>query len=184
MIDWILERMIRAFEARYDYDMTYAREMLRFDSSAARAFVRATRLLQGRGALPLDILFTAKVVASRSADCGPCLQLVVKMAEEANVSQPLLTALLRREYKGLSPDQRLVAEFVEASLARDEQADDLREAVKERLGGACLVRLALLMAVAHVYPIVKFALGHGRACTRTKVGEVWVSPAPLEAAAE
>jgi alkylhydroperoxidase family enzyme len=184
MFDWFARRRMDAFESHYGYDMTYVRQMWGADTAAAMAYARATKLLARRGALPANAYHAARVVAGRAADCGPCLQLAVTMAEQAGVPRDVLTALLTRRHAELPRDIALVADFVEASLARTLRAEELRAAVRERFGQAGLVRIALVMAAAHVYPIVKFALGYGHACARTRVGDVWVSPAPFEVAAE
>lgn len=184
MLDWIAKRRLDAFEARYDYDVSYLREMWQLDSGAAVAFYRATQALTRPGALPKLAFHAARIVAGRIADCGPCLQLVVQMAEEQRVPTKVIEALLTRKYGELPEDIALVAEFVEAASLRTARADELRNAVRERFGGATVVSLSLVIAVANVYPNVKFALGYGHACSRTRVGEAWVAPAPLEVAAE
>ena len=67
-------------------------------------------------------------------------------------------------------DVALVWRFTRASLARDVAADEYRDVIVRRWGPRALVSLAFAMTAARVYPTVKYALGHGKACTRLVVG--------------
>jgi len=57
-----------------------------------------------------------------------------------------------------------------ATLAHDAAADEYREAIVKRWGGRALVSLAFAITAARICPTVKYALGHGKACTRVVVG--------------
>jgi hypothetical protein len=69
----------------------------------------------------------------------------------------------------MPPDVALVWNFTRATLAHDAAADDYREAIVNRWGRLALVSLAFAIAAARIYPTVKYALGHGKACTRIVV---------------
>ena len=60
--------------------------------------------------------------------------------------------------------------FAEASLRHAPEADDLREEVVRRWGKRALISLAFAITGARIFPTVKYAMGHGRACTRVTVG--------------
>jgi hypothetical protein len=64
----------------------------------------------------------------------------------------------------------LAARFTEATLHRAPEADDLREEVMRQFGKRGLIALAFAMLAARMYPTLKYALGHGRACTRLTIG--------------
>jgi putative copper export protein len=70
----------------------------------------------------------------------------------------------------MPPDVALVWNFTRATLAHDPAADEYREAIVKRWGRLALVSLAFAIAAARIYPTVKYALGHGKACTRVVVG--------------
>jgi hypothetical protein len=57
-----------------------------------------------------------------------------------------------------------------ATLAHDAVADEYREAILKRWGPRALVSLAFPITAARIYPTAKYALGHGKACTRVVVG--------------
>ena len=62
------------------------------------------------------------------------------------------------------------------------------DAIVKRWGPRALVSLAFAMTAARLYPTVKYALGHGKACSRVVVGGAPVAlderrPAPRESVA-
>jgi hypothetical protein len=92
------------------------------------------------------------------------------MAERTGVSPQVLRAVLRDDPGAMPPDVALVWRFTHATLARDESADGYRDEIVKRWGPRALVSLACAMAAARLYPTVKYAMGHGKACTRIVVG--------------
>ena len=92
------------------------------------------------------------------------------MAERTGVSPAVLRAVVADNPEAMPPDVRLVWNFTRATLAHDAAADEYREAIVERWGKRALVSLAFAITAARIYPTVKYALGHGKACTRVVVG--------------
>ena len=120
----------------------------------------------------------ARLVGTLAEDCGPCTQIVVSMAEEEGLVSPaVLKAILTGDEAAMGPDAALGWRFARASLARDmEAADPLRDEIVRRWGKKALASLALGVAAARVYPTVKYALGHGRACSKVEVHGEAVAP--------
>ena len=54
-------------------------------------------------------------------------------------------------------------------------ADEYRDAIVDLWGRRALVSLALAITAARIYPTVKYALGHGKACMRVVVAGTPVS---------
>jgi hypothetical protein len=69
----------------------------------------------------------------------------------------------------MPPDVALVWRFTRATLAHDATADAYREAIVQRWGRPALVSVAFAITAARIYPTVKYALGHGKACMRIVV---------------
>ncbi len=92
------------------------------------------------------------------------------MAERAGVDADSLRAILSRDVSGMTPDAALGFSFATATLAHDPAADQHREEIERRWGKQGLVSLAFVIASARVFPTVKYALGHGKACQRVTVG--------------
>lgn len=181
MITWLLRNRINAFEARYDYDMSYVRAVLDASPRAARLYAQATRLGSFRRGVPTEVYTVAQLVSVLHEDCGPCVQLGVKMAEEMGVSPAILQAVVSADFDALPEQCALAARFAQAVLTRDAQAETLRERVEARYGKVGVVALACGMTVGRLYPTMKYALGFGKACTRVKVGGKEVVPAHREA---
>ena len=92
------------------------------------------------------------------------------MAERAGVRPEVLRAVLADAPYAMPPDVALVWQFTRATLAHDAAADEYREAIVKRWGRRALVSLAFAITAARIYPTVKYALGHGKACMRVVVG--------------
>jgi hypothetical protein len=169
MIKWLIGRKLAAFEREFDYDMSYARDVLAADLGAFMTFARATKLSGYRKDVPADVCFAVKLVGTMVEDCGPCTQLMVTMALKEGVDRRTIAAVLRGDLDSLSPEVRLGVEFARASLAHDPAADALREEIVRRFGPRGLVSIAFGLVGARIYPTLKYALGHGRACQRVVV---------------
>src|SRR5215468_1458504 len=169
MIKWALRRWLGKFEREWNYDANYLRDMIEASPRAAWMFSRAAALGQFRRDLPIEAWCAAGITAVRYEDCGPCTQLGVTMAERAGVSAAVLHAVLADNPEAMPPDVALVWKFTCATLAHDAAADVYREAIVKRWGRRALVSLAFAITAARIYPTVKYALGHGKACMRVVV---------------
>src|SRR5262249_37008805 len=117
-----------------------------------------------------EVWCAAGLTAVREEDCGPCTQLGVTMAERAGVKPAVLRAVLADNPDAMPPEVALVWKFTRATLAHDATADEYREAIVQRWGRRALVSLAFAITAARIYPTVKYALGHAKACMRVTVG--------------
>jgi hypothetical protein len=170
MIKWVLQRAIDKFERDWKYDASYMRDMIDASPRAAWPFYRAAALGQFRCDLPIAAWCGAGITAVRHEDCGPCTQLGVTMAERAGISPAVLRAVLADNPDAMQPDVALVWKFTRATLAHDRATDAYREEIAKRWGRRALVSLAFAITAARIYPTIKYALGHGKACTRVVVG--------------
>src|SRR5262249_57642754 len=80
MLKWLIKNRLNAFERKFGYDVTYARELLATDTRAFLRFARISGLSEYRRDVPADVYYAAKLTAVVAEDCGPCSQLVVAMA--------------------------------------------------------------------------------------------------------
>jgi hypothetical protein len=170
MMKWVLRKAIDKFERTWNYDAGYMRDIIDASPRAAWMFSRAAALGQFRRDVPIEPWFAAGITAVRHEDCGPCTQLGVAMAERAGVSPAVLRAVLSDNPGAMPPDVRLVWNFTRATLARDAAADEYREEIVKRWGRRALISLAFAITASRIYPTVKYALGHGKACMRVVVG--------------
>ena len=170
MIKWALQKAIRRFERDWKYDAGYMHDLADASPRAAWLFSRAAALGHFRRDIPIEPWYAAGITAVRHEDCGPCTQLGVAMAEHAGVAPSVLRAVLTDNPDAMPPDVALVWNFTRATLAHDAAADEYREAIVKRWGRRALVSVAFAITAARLYPTVKYALGHGRACMRIVVG--------------
>src|SRR4051812_28744383 len=170
MIKWALRKAIDRFERDWNYDAGYMRDIIDASPRAAWLFSRVTALGRFRQDVPVEAWCAAAITAVRHEDCGPCTQLGVTMAERAGVRPDLLRAVLADNPDAMPADVALVWRFTRATLAHDPEADAYRETIVKLWGRRALVSLAFAITAARIYPTVKYALGHGKACTRVVVG--------------
>ena len=176
MLRSILRAVTGRFERRYDYDASYMRELIDIDPAAFFAFSKVQGLSSYRKAPP-EALVAAGLVGTMAEDCGPCTQIVVKMAEEGGMPAAMLKGILTGDEAAMGPEAALAWRFARASLARDmEAADPLRDEIVRRWGREALASIALAIATARIYPTVKYAMGHGKMCSKIRVRGEAVAP--------
>ena len=170
MLRWILRRMIAKFERQFNYDASYARDVIEHAPIGMVWLFLAARIVRKPKVLPLDVWIAAGLVGAMEADCGPCTQLGVRMARQMGVADDVLRAVIAGDEDAMREDVRLVTRYARAALRHEIDADGYREEIVQRWGNDALVRLAYLITVADLFPKIKYALGHGQACTRVRVG--------------
>jgi hypothetical protein len=176
MLKWLIHRQLRAFEQQNGYDASYLHQVLDTDLLAFLKFSRATALGRYRKDVPADVLAAAGLTSSIQADCGPCTQLGVGFALRAGVRAATLTAIIQQDEQAMPPDVALGARFARAVLARDPAADACRDEIVRRWGSRAVLALAYAVMAAQMYPALKYALGHGKACTRVVVAGQPIAP--------
>ena len=170
VLRWLFRRTVSAFERQWKYDASYLQEIIDVSPRAAWRFMSAARLGSYARDVPVEALVAAGITAVRSEDCGPCTQLATAMAEKRGVDPDTLRAILKDDVAAMPDDVALAWRFTKAILAHDPAADDYRAVILERWGPRAVVSLAFAMTTARIYPTVKYAMGHGKACTRVVVG--------------
>ena len=169
MLKALFRRRIEVFGRAWQYDTSYMQEILEASLTAARRFAAVTRFAHHREDVPRAAAVAAGLATLVQEDCGPCTQLVVRMAEAEGVDPAVLRAVLVRDLTAMGEEAALGFRFAEATLAHAPEADSLREEIVRRWGTRALVSLAFAIAGARIFPTVKYAVGHGQACTRVRV---------------
>lgn len=176
MLRAVLNAFVGRFQKRYDYDVSYMRDLIAIDPMAFMAFSNVQGL-GGYAKAPKEALIAVRLVATLAEDCGPCTQIVVSMGEEQGVDPAVLKGVLTGDEAAMGADAALAWKFARASLARDmEAADPLRDEIVRRWGRKALAAIALAIASARVFPTVKYALGHGKTCSKVQVRGEAVAP--------
>lgn len=173
----LAEPVLATYERDFGYDVTYLREIARVSGRGMLRYGLFSFFGEHREGAPIDAWFAAKIAAVLREDCGPCTQLGVRMAERSGVPASTLRAVVEGDTQAMPSDVALAYAFTHAVLDRDlAAADRHRAAIVERWGERALVALTFAISAARVYPTVKYALGHGQACSRVSIGGEDVHP--------
>src|SRR5262249_28548791 len=144
--------------------------MIDADPRVMMVFGKVQGLSRYRKDLPLAAYCAAGLIAVMAEDCGPCTQLGIDMAQREGVDPVILRAIVARDYAAMPEEVVLAVRFTEATLRHAPEADEVRDEVLQRWGRRGLISLAFSILSARMYPTLKYALGHGRACTRLVIG--------------
>ncbi len=170
MFKWFARKQLDGFQRKWNYDTSYVREIVDEAGFGAVMPLQALQKLKYRGGVPLVPYYAAALTAGKHADCGPCLQLGVSMAEAEGVPADVIRAILRRDLEALPQEALLGVELAESTIARDGSGEDARGEILRRWGRRGLVAMAYAIVGAQAYPTFKYAIGHGHACVRVHVG--------------
>ena len=176
MIRYALNKILLAMQKRYDYDVGYMQDILKTDLKAFLKFMGFQAMLSHVGNVPAGPLYAARIQAIVWDDCGPCTQLVVNMALDANVSEETVQAIINRDLTNLPENIALVVQFTDLVLAHDPQADDLREEILALWGTKGLISISYSISSSRGYPALKYSMGYGKACSRIKVNDLSLVP--------
>jgi len=161
MIRAFLLYQIARFERRLSVPLDDLRHVAR---TSLAAFLRFAGVVVGgrhRRRLPLEPYHVARLVATGAEDSGPYLQLEVRLARRAGLTEDVLRAVLRRSPDDLPTPLADVVRFTQASLEPGRgDLDELRRAVVARWGEAGLVELALAVATSRALPTAGRVLGN------------------------
>lgn len=156
-------REMRAFAARYDYDMAYLELLLDLSPSAYAAFTGARRLSRHQGPLSPEVHAVACIAAMLRDDCGACTQLHLRMAAEAGIDRAILAAQLD-DPSTLPPLLRLVHEHSQHVVGGDNAHGAAVAELRRELGDEGFAALSVTIVGCRIYPALKRALGEERTC--------------------
>ena len=176
MLSWLIRNRLAAFQRKYDYSVDYARAILDADRAAFFRFARLSGLSSYRRDVPPDVYYAVKLTSTVLEDCGPCTQLMVAMALGDGVAPRTIASVLEGDEARFDDNVRLGVRFARAVAAHDPAADDLRDDIVQRWGPRGLVSLAFAITAARLFPTIKYALGHGKACQRVIVAGETIVP--------
>lgn len=164
MLARLLKRAATKLEIQYGYDTGYLRELIDLDTSGAFKLGLASLFTNHRFTLPSGPYYAAKITAARITDCGSCLTLVIRMAEEAGVPNSTIRALLIGDGSDIPPDIALAARYSRAVLDNALELAEITRECKAHWGERGVAGLAAAVASGVFYPVLKRGLGHGSAC--------------------
>ena len=137
----------RAFGQHYDYDVSYMEALMEASPGAYRVFEGAMPMSQYHRVARMDLMAIARIAALRAEDCGPCLELSVKMAREAGMEEAVIRGALRGG-QGLSPEQLEVFTYATAVAKNEPMEPDLIDRLQQRWGKEAVAELAVAIVGA------------------------------------
>jgi hypothetical protein len=171
MLKRFFHRNIAKLERQYGYDATYFHEVVDVSPAAAFKFFLAQPMAQHADGVPKEALYAAKLAATLSEDCGPCVQLGVNIALADGMPRQKVEAILRGDIEEAGADAALGYRYGMAVATNAVNLPTEVEKARLRFGERGLVTLAFAVASVRVYPTLKRALGHGAACTKIVVSD-------------
>jgi len=158
------EAMIRYGEKKLGVTLDYLREIAAHAPAAFRLLGRVSQI--GQSLKPVDRHAThlAALGAAMHDDCGTCVQIHINLARQDGVSEDTLRRAVTGEAGTLPEPLAEAFRFGEAVAANDPEMHDLREKLEARLGKRAVIEIAIGIAFARFYPMIKRALGHARSC--------------------
>jgi alkylhydroperoxidase family enzyme len=170
----LLHGAVASEEKRVRVPSAYLHQIIDASLSAFCYFVVFSRTLASyRRRVPRVAWHVARVLATRAADCGACLQIVVNQARADGVSAEILRGALANDLPMLSAEIAAVQRFTAAVLQPLAEAADneaaLRQEIVRQYGEEGLVELALAIAAVQVFPGVKRTLGQAISCQKVEL---------------
>ena len=172
MFNRIFERLIERQEQRLGGSLDYLRELREVSTPAFLKVALLTPFTNHRKRLPKTAYHLAKIIVTRHADCGTCLQMALNVSANDGVPEHYIRAVLNRRLEELPIALQEVCEYAQL-IAQGLDDDALRARLVERYGTEGLSELAMAIASAQIYPTLKRAMGHATSCARM---ELRVSP--------
>jgi hypothetical protein len=177
LLNALARNLIQRMERRYDCDMSYAHYLLEKAPKAFGKFMRAAAMSRHREQVPVEAAYTVQLMATMHEDCGPCTQIVVRLAEESTMSADQIEAVLTGRTSAMQSTVTLAYRFADAVLNRRTDILEAREAVRAQWADRGLIDLAMNMQGARLYPMMKQALGFALQCQRVSLHGRWIEVA-------
>jgi AhpD family alkylhydroperoxidase len=160
----VIEAMIRYGEKKLGVSLDYLREIAANAPASFRLLGRVSQLGQSMKPVDRHAAHLAGLAAAMHDDCGTCVQIHINLARQDGVSEDTLRRAVMGEAGTLPAPLAEAFRFGEAVAANDPEMHALREKLEAELGKRAVIELALAIAFARFYPMVKRALGHAKSC--------------------
>lgn len=163
MLGWLRRRGVRAVERQLEVELPHLWEMERVAPGMLGTLALTLPAVGYRKRAPRDVINLVRIGATLAQDCGDCLQIAVNVARQEGVPVRVVEAAVRgwaKELTHLQARARRYGERVAAGL----DAEEDRRALAEALGEPVVMELALAVATAQLFPVLRRGLGLSHAC--------------------
>src|SRR5262245_11822051 len=123
MLKAIVRRKLSSVERDLGESVDYLRFMVDASLPAFLTFTKVLAVVDRRRKLPADAHHVARIVATRDANCGPCMRIEIRLAKKAGVPVDVLRAVVDRAPERLPERLADVYRFTESVVeARYDEA--------------------------------------------------------------
>lgn len=161
--------MLEGFQAHYDYNTTYMKDMLKANPNAFETFQNFLPMASFCEKTPKDVMYTVKLTTMKNEDCGECLQLNVNMALEAGVDKQIIKEIVFNEGKNLPQSLKDIYDFTLAVLNEQTIDENLYDKIYFKYSKDIITEIALATAAAKVFPTIKKVLDNFHSCSVIKL---------------
>jgi len=161
--------MLEGFQAHYNYDTTYMKDMLKEAPGAYETFEAFLPMASYINKTPKDVMYICKLTSMKNEDCSACLQLNVDMAVEAGVSKEIIQEVLFNKGNGLSSKLKDVYDFALAVSKNDNISEALYVRIKQEYTKEILMEIGLAIASTKVFPSIKRVLNDDISCSLVEI---------------
>ncbi|MBA2115988.1 hypothetical protein [Bremerella alba] len=159
---------LEQFGQHFDYDNGYLIQLLEDSPEAFETFAAAQAMPNFHKVLPLEAFYVAKVAVMKTEDCGPCMNLSLKMGAEQGVDRELLKAIVQAP-QSLPQPLRDVHDHAMAVIQNENDDADRMERIRNHYGIEAFAELAVVIVGCRIYPTLKRAMGMANHCELTKL---------------
>ncbi|MEP4194951.1 MAG: hypothetical protein ABJL99_04860 [Aliishimia sp.] len=169
MIRHLLKIAAKRFGSHYDYDTSYMSHVVDTSTVAGLRLSILPIYSQFRGPKDAVSVWAGAMLAStKEGDCGPCVQLIVDMALEAQVPADQFTLCLQGDAHSAG-DVGLGFRFAQAAIANSNDLDETRDEIEKRFGASAVTAASFAASSGRIYPVLKRGLGYGQTCSSVSI---------------
>tara|TARA_R110002072_G_scaffold12630_6_gene54235 strand:+ start:31425 stop:32048 length:624 start_codon:yes stop_codon:yes gene_type:complete len=154
---------IEAFESAYGYNADYMKDLFARSPESFRRFVAARPMTMHYEQLTAEAYFTAAITVMQEEDCSGCLELNVKMAKEAGVSELLIEQMVGSPER-LPAELKDVREHTLNCLGVGSIDEEVALRIERHFGSSAFGELAIAIVGVRIYPGLKRALMKMQSC--------------------
>lgn len=170
MLGWLQEKLIRANEKATGEDGDYLRAFAKASSSGFWKFGLTMPLVAHKKTAPNDLWHLARIAASQTEDCGPCLQTAVHFAQKDGVDAGVIKAALGQPGGAkLTPIQDAAVALGRCVANGPPISDGQRQLLEQEVGPVVVAELIATSAAVRIFPALKRGLGHSKSCSLVEV---------------
>ncbi|MGD8326217.1 MAG: hypothetical protein PVF65_04810 [Sphingomonadales bacterium] len=170
MLGWLQEKFIRANEKASGENCDYLRDFAKGSRSGLWKFGLTLPMVAHHKTVPKDLWHLARIAATQTEDCGPCLQTAVSFAQKDKIDSALLKAALGQQNgANLTPLQDAAVALGRFVANGPQISDDQRQLLEQELGAAGIAELVATSAAVRIFPALKRGLGYSKTCSLVEV---------------